>query len=511
VAVIGSGFAGSLCAMIAHRLGHDVVVLERDRHPRFAIGESSTPLANLLLESLATRYELPQLLPFSKWGSWQQTHPEVACGLKRGFTFLHHSLRTASPELPDRAHQLFVAASPRDEIADTHWYRADFDAFFARAAQELGVTLLDTVKLDCFEPDAAGAIIQGSREDARIRIRAKFVIDATGPRGFLYRAMRLGEIPSNALPSTEALFAHFVNVDRLTAPRAMINGQMPPFPIDDAAVHHVFDGGWIWVLRFNNGITSAGIAATRAFAARLQLRDGKPAWERLLELIPVLRAQFSNARPVFDFIHLAPLSFRSEKAVGPRWALLPSAVGFVDPLLSTGFPLTLLGIERIAEALSHEVGSAEFIEHMARYERQTHAEFEATERLIGALYASMSDFPLFAALTLLYFAAASFGETARRLGRMELAQSFLLHDTPNFGPRMRECCERARAPMTPAARDDLIAEIYRAIAPIDVAGLSERARHHWFPVTRQDLLASAGKLNVSRDAIVALLNRIGFG
>lgn len=496
--------------MIAHQLGHDVVVLERDRHPRFAIGESSTPLANLLLESLATRYALPQLLPFTKWGSWQRAHPEIACGLKRGFTFFHHSLRATSAELPDRAHQLLVAASPRDEIADTHWYRADFDAFFAHTAQEIGVTLLDAVKLDCFETDATGAIIQGSREDARIRIRAKFVIDATGPRGFLHRAMRLKEIPSTALPSTEALFAHFVNVGRLTAPCATINGQTPPFPIDDAAVHHIFDGGWIWLLRFNNGITSAGVAATRAFAAKLRLREGKAAWERLLEQLPVVRAQFSNARPVLDFIHVAPLSFRSSKAVGRCWALLPSAVGFVDPLLSTGFPLTLLGIERLAEALCHEVGSAEFIAHLDRYETQTHAEFEATERLIGALYASLNDFPRFAALTLLYFAAASFSETSRRLGRIELAQSFLLHDAPDFGARMRECCARARAPMAPSERADLIAEIYRAIAPIDVAGLSERARHHWFPVTRQDLLVSASKLNVSRDAIVALLNRMGF-
>ena len=83
IAVIGSGFGGSLIAMIAKRLGRSVVLLERGQHPRFAIGESSTPVANLLLEELARRYDLPRLLPLTKWGPWQRARPEIAGGLKR--------------------------------------------------------------------------------------------------------------------------------------------------------------------------------------------------------------------------------------------------------------------------------------------------------------------------------------------------------------------------------------------------------------------------------------------
>jgi len=59
VAVVGSGFAGSLLARVLAVLGYDVVLLERGTHPRFAIGESTTPLANLSLERLAVRYGLP--------------------------------------------------------------------------------------------------------------------------------------------------------------------------------------------------------------------------------------------------------------------------------------------------------------------------------------------------------------------------------------------------------------------------------------------------------------------
>src|SRR5204862_3397961 len=84
IAVVGSGFAGSLMAMIARKLGRSVVLLEKGKHPRFAIGESSTPLANLILEELTERYDLPSVRPLTKWGTWQAAHPNIACGLKRG-------------------------------------------------------------------------------------------------------------------------------------------------------------------------------------------------------------------------------------------------------------------------------------------------------------------------------------------------------------------------------------------------------------------------------------------
>ena len=109
IAVVGSGFAGSLLAMIARRLGRSVVMIERGRHPRFAIGESSTPLANLLLEELALRHDLPGVRPLCKWGAWQKSLPHIGCGLKRGFTFLHHALGEKFS-----GSELLVAASPRD-------------------------------------------------------------------------------------------------------------------------------------------------------------------------------------------------------------------------------------------------------------------------------------------------------------------------------------------------------------------------------------------------------------
>lgn len=507
LAIVGSGFAGSLLAMIARRLGQRVVLLERGTHPRVVIGESSTPLSNLLLEELALRYDLPSLQPLSKWGTWQKAHPQIACGLKRGFTFHHHRLGQHAPPDPLRRDQLLVAASPHNAIADTHWYRSDFDHFLVREAQQLGVDYIDQLSLDRFTDHGDSVSLEGVRNCHRLTFRASFVVDATGPRGFLHKTLGLSELPLPELPATQALYSHFSGIKRLgDLPGSRAFRETPPYPIDDAAVHHVFDGGWIWVLHFNNGIASAGVAATDQTASRLAFTDGASAWNRLLSLIPALQEQFAGAKPERPFTHIPRLSFRSAKIAGERWAMLPSAAGFVDPLLSTGFPLTLLGVTRLAEILANGWNP----DRLRHYATQTDAELLATSRLIGALYANMGDFPIFVALSLLYFAAASFSETARRLGKPHLAKSFLLHDDPRFGSAFRQLVDRAMRQRTPAESSALHEDILRAIEPFNVAGLGNPERRNWYPVDAADLFHSAHKLGATREDILQLLERCGF-
>ena len=79
--------------------------------------------------------------------------------------------------------------------------------------------------------------------------------------------------------------------------------------------------------------------------------DGGPAWARLLDRLPSVRDQFARAEPTFPIVHAPRLGFRVRRVVRPHWALLPSAAGVIDPLLSTGFALTLLGIQRLTDAL----------------------------------------------------------------------------------------------------------------------------------------------------------------
>jgi FADH2 O2-dependent halogenase len=508
ILVIGSGFAGSLIAMIARRLGFSTALLERGRHPRFAIGESSTPLANLLLEEISEAYDLPGVRPLSKWGTWQKRAPQVACGLKRGFSFYHHELGRSFKSDSRRQRQLLVGASPRNEIADTHWYRPDFDHYLVQQAQALGVEYWDEVKLARANTEPNGMRLEGERKGQSVEFVGQFVIDASGPRGFLHRALKLPETPFRTMPPTQALFSHFADVAPL--PNCFsADGLTPPYPPEDAAVHHVFDGGWIWVLKFNNGVTSAGVAATDALANALDLKCGEPAWSRLLNRLPSLRESFDVSRRIVPFIYQPGIAFQSRRITGPNWALVPSAAGVIDPLLSTGFPLALLGISRLARILERHWQRPSFSRELDGYARQTALELKTTARLVGALYATMRRFELFKALTLLYFAAASFSEAARRLGKGQLAESFLLCEHPFFARRLRQACGLAHERPTNDLKTQLKRLVNKTIAPFDVAGLTDGTRHPWYPARPEDLLAGAPKLAVSQDEITAMLKRCG--
>jgi FADH2 O2-dependent halogenase len=317
------------------------------------------------------------------------------------------------------------------------------------------------------------------------------------------------------LPSTQGLYSHFTEVRRLDEIGMFPSSEEPPYPVDDAAVHHVFEGGWIWVLRFNNGITSAGVAATPALADQVQLAEGAPAWDRLLERLPTVRRQFAESRPALPFVFRESLPFRSRRAAGENWALLPSAAAFVDPLLSTGFPLTLLGILRLADVIETSWSRESFAARLEAYEEETLAEADTAARLVSALFASFGDFPLFAALSKLYFAAASFTEAARRLSPGAPLPAFLRADDPVFGPALRDCCGTVlraaeRGGLGPGEREELLRKITQAIEPLDIAGLCDSSRRNWHPVLAEDLLAGADRLGVQTMDVENFLDRSGF-
>jgi FADH2 O2-dependent halogenase len=548
LAIVGSGFGGSLTAMVARRLGLSVVMLERGTHPRFAIGESSSPLANLLLEQLARRYDLPRLIPLTEYGKWRRAYPEIGRGLKRGFSFYAHT--AGQPFFPreDRTSELLVAASPSDEVADTHWLRADFDHFLVREAQSLGVEHLDQVVLDGIHWKASGeAELTGRRQGQTLVVQARYVVDATGPRGFLSRALSLPESALPTMPPTQGLFTHFVNVPRwadLHPPQGF-----PPYPPDDAALHHMFDGGWIWVLRFENGVTSAGAAVTERLAEELRLSEGAPAWDRLLARFPSVREHLEDGEPIRPFVYSPRLPYRSAQWSGPGWTLLPSAAAFVDPLFSTGIPLTLLGIERFGQALEKAWGTPEFDAQVAHGAALSAREVEATARLVGASYAGFHDFPRFASLSMFYFAAASHSEMARRLGETGVqafrrsgvqgstkasltptlpilntrtperlnarAPEHLSHplflrvDHPTFGPGFERLSE-SLLNGDGGSSGSFAAAVRDAIEPLNVAGLCDPGKRNWYPVRMRDLIENAAKLGMSGEAMAQWIEAAGW-
>src|SRR3954451_8060014 len=191
VVIVGSGFAGSLLARVLATLGYDVVLLERGTHPRFAIGESSTPLANLSLERLARRYGLRDCYALSAHGRWLGSFPALRRGLKRGFTFYRHHPGEPFADRGLDSERLLVAASPDDSLADTHWLRADVDHHFVRQAVAAGVDYRDRVELTSAEVAPDGVLLRGARAGVPLELQADFVVDASGAGGFLARQLAI--------------------------------------------------------------------------------------------------------------------------------------------------------------------------------------------------------------------------------------------------------------------------------------------------------------------------------
>jgi FADH2 O2-dependent halogenase len=202
------------------------------------------------------------------------------------------------------------------------------------------------------------------------------------------------------------------------------------------------------------------------------------------------------------------LAYRAAAAAGPRWALLPSAAAFVDPLFSTGIPLTLLGIERLArliergglDRVGRPDGGMADAPAAAGYSHTTLAEADHIASFVAGCYAAFPRFDHFTAYAMFYFVAASFSETVRRLGGQP--PGFLCAGDPAF--------TSALAQLSPALarHDDLGARVAAATERLNVAGLCDPDKRNWYGVDPEDTIRAAAKLGSTPDRVRELFDRM---
>lgn len=348
IAVLGAGFAGSLIALILKQIGLQVLLIEKSKHPRFAIGESSTPLANLHLEAICEQYNLPKIRPLCKYGSWQKHYPQIACGLKRGFSYFKHDENVAFAHSPDHGNELLVAASPNDEVSDTQWFREHVDLLFLQEAQAAEVEYWPETSVIKMAQSETGWRLECEKKDGHVRVDAAFLLDATGSGALVADALNIPSIVQNIKTRSWSVFSHFRDVrlwhDELEKAGGLVADH--PFHCDHAALHHIFDDGWMWLLRFNNDVTSAGFA----FAGEAPAIYNQPEafWQFKIRHFPSIAAQFSAASAVQPFFFAPRLQRCWQQSAGSNWAMLPHAAYFLDPLYSAGIAHTLLGLRRLA-------------------------------------------------------------------------------------------------------------------------------------------------------------------
>ncbi|MCB1608055.1 MAG: tryptophan 7-halogenase [Xanthomonadales bacterium] len=409
IAIIGSGFAGSLLARLLARSGRSVVLIESARHPRFALGESSTPLAAIALERMARRFGLPELAQFASYGRWQAHQPELRCGLKRGFSFYGHCRGETFSDPQHR--RMLVAASPSDALADSHWLRADVDARFARRAVEDGAALLEGHQLVAVEQCEQDLRLMLRTDQGGCEIRAGFAVDASG--GALASALAIGSTPT-CEHQTTLVYGHFHQLADFADQLPAAFRDSAPYPEGQAANHHLFDGGWFYLLPFDDGRVSAGVLIEREW----KNSDPESSWQQALALTPSLARCFRRATVASD----VPLGLRRftrsrrVAAVGKRWALLPHSYAFQDPMFSTGIAWSLIAVERLTEVLaadpSKDPGRRQT--ELARYAQLLQVEADQVSALCRGARALYGDFERFVDWARLYFIAASYCEARQR-------------------------------------------------------------------------------------------------
>jgi FADH2 O2-dependent halogenase len=500
VLIAGSGFGGSLLAWILAKHHMGVVMFDPRVHPRFAIGESSTPIADMILADLAKRYRLTELAPLAQYGTWCLAYPQLRRGRKRGFSYFGHNPDSLFHRPQPGCNELLVAASSDDFACDTHWYRADVDAFLVQQAIAAGAICLAPVHTARAEYRTGRWHLELHGESEAWGVAAPFLVDASGGP-FGQRWLDAGSATETLNTWSEAIYTHLQNVPTWQSylETAGYDCHHHPYDCDAAALHHVFPGGWMWQLRFDCGTVSVGVVLSRPWA---DCDSPQQQIERFLQRYPSLQQQLRTTRLAAVpgcWIRSGRLQRRAARAVGCGWVALPHAYGFIDPLHSTGIAHTLSGVERLARILISQRDVPPEAEALQHYAAQLQQEIQLIDRLVDVAYRNSGQFSRFVLAAMLYFTATVWYETRRRQGHRD--DAFLCANDLHLQGALQEACrllQESQAPCDcfpyhskqtvpiPDPQEDsgdesrLEQTIRAIVAPFNVAGLFNPATRNMY-------------------------------
>lgn len=313
VLVIGGGPAGSTTAAFLARRGRSVVQLERDRHPRFHIGESLLPANIPIIERLGV-LDAVREIGILKLGADFPTMDGA------GYNVFRFS--RALGKTPPYAFQV---------------KREEFDQLLFRHAAAQGVDAREGIRVRSVEFAADGVVAQAETESGeKLAVRARYLVDATGRDAFLGGFLKFKR--KHPRHRSAALFAHFRGVERRQGEDA---GNISIYTHDD---------GWAWMIPLREDIVSVGIVADPWL---FKSRDVPPGdfLRRVLDGVPGARERMARAEMVGNLHATGNYSYVCSRLTGPRWLMVGDAGAFVDPIFSTGVYLAMRAAERAAEVI----------------------------------------------------------------------------------------------------------------------------------------------------------------
>lgn len=331
VVIVGGGPGGSVCAARLVQRGLSVVVLEKERFPRFHLGESLLPQSMPVLKELGVFDELASTFLF-KYGA--RFHDDIQ-NRKDRFPF----------ENAWRGEEDHAFEVPRDT----------FDHVLLKHAAKLGADVREgwTMTGAIREGDRIVGVEATSPDGAKHTLMAKFVVDASGRDAlFAHEARTTTKI--DGLDQT-ALFAQFTGVPRQPG---KLEGDIDIVLFRDSEADRP---NWFWFIPFKDGRTSVGAVVSRAWMKeRRALTDGSPSGlfaqavkesKTATELLASAKCLWDEKRATADF------SYRVRALYGEGWITVGDAGGFIDPLFSTGAHLAMTGGIRAADLIADHGGA----------------------------------------------------------------------------------------------------------------------------------------------------------
>lgn len=408
VVVVGTGVAGSVTAMILGKLGYKTLMVEKGAHPRFALGESSTPIMSRKIRQLGQVYGIPELEEISSYDRIMASDRPFLCGPKELFQYFLHDPGQTEAKSGGEYREIMVQVP---EI-DSQFLRGELDERLVKYAKRYGAEYVDTTELlDAdFHDERARLRLQKKDRDP-YEIETKFLIDATGFRSLLARKFDL-RVPENELDTSlrsRCIFTHFETVGRLEDAVDHDETFDRRTTVDRvrATQHHCFEGGWYWFIPFDNGVTSVGVNLDMDLYPMNDLPAEEEFWE-ITRRYPIVHKMLEGRKPVMPYIKTGRLQFRTRYAAGDRWALLPAAAVGADAYFSTGMGLNMVAIHRLVDALHTRMfPTSDFRrQHLLHYEQSLFKEWSFITRMVDGVYKSFKHWEVFKSYCYVFFMGA---------------------------------------------------------------------------------------------------------
>ncbi|HEX2224601.1 MAG TPA: FAD-dependent monooxygenase [Thermoanaerobaculia bacterium] len=410
VAILGAGLGGTVLGSILAKNGFRVVLLEKESHPRFAIGEAMLPQSSMLLWIMGQRYGVPEILNLAKTETIRE-HVSPNCGIKRTIGFLYHD-QEGKRQDPAKAHLLVPPATPIN--SESHLFRQDVDLYMLKAAQGYGAEYRDRVEVTEFETGEDGVRL---KLDNGEELRARYLVDGSGFRSPVVTKLGLREEPSHLKTRSRSIFNHFRNVRFYD--ETLEEGEKPGLSAEwhHGTLHHIFDGGWFWVIPFDNGpggenhLCSIGVTLDMTkHPERPDLTPEEEFWD-IVNRYPSIAAHFAGAEPVRKWVRTGRLQYSSTTCLAERTFLLAHSYGFIDALYSRGFISTFETINALAGRLMDALRADDFSRERFDYvDRLQAAMLDANDRMVGDSYRAFSDYRLWNVWVRVWLANKLFGD-----------------------------------------------------------------------------------------------------